>query len=664
MLRIIGIVFFTIQIFFILNCKKDFTIYKANQGILDLKNWNPTTDPVISLDGDWEFYWNELLEKKDFKERQADYIRLPSTWNDKGLKGSGYATFRLKVILPDNNQYPTFAIRIKPFTNCRAFINEQEIPCMGKLGLDFNTSIPDTRPSLASFAVTQNELDVIIQISNFHHRKGGFLYSVYFGTEEGLFKFTESIRNRDSFILGILFFVMIYHIGLYLIRRKEILSIYFTLVVLCIFLRTASTGEKLIVDIFSVNYPVYVAIEYITFFLAMPLVINLVIHMFSMSVHRLTVPILFFKSILFSSITLFTDANFYSNLVTYYLPLFVLELIFAYLLVVYAVIHKKENAKLILVGFSIMILFTANDILSTTEIIHTNYIAHYGLISVIFCQSLYLLLRFVKAFKENENLSTDLKKINEKLEEKIEERTKEIMEEKIMAIKANEMKDKFISLLSHDLRSPMGNAKMLIESAVEADDASEKELSRNYLDLATKSITNAVEMTQKILQFSQTQTGHIDLNIQTCYPSRVADKIFNMMLSKIREKKIQLLNFIDEEEKIETDEALFQEVLFNLISNSIKFSKPGDLISIRSEIRPHSYLILVKDTGVGIPQEIKVNLFSHTVRTTSIGTSGEIGTGLGLPLCKDIVKLLKGEIYLNEEVTDGTEFVIELPLHG
>jgi signal transduction histidine kinase len=236
------------------------------------------------------------------------------------------------------------------------------------------------------------------------------------------------------------------------------------------------------------------------------------------------------------------------------------------------------------------------------------------------------------------------------------------MEEKIIAVKANELKDKFISLLSHDLRSPIGNAKMLIESSIEADNELEKDLSRSYLDLAVNSINNALEMTKKILQFSQTNSGNIELNIQACYPARVVDKIFNIMLSRIREKKIQLLNFVSEDEKIETDEALLQEIILNLVSNSIKFSRPGDFISVRTEIKGDKYLLFVKDTGIGIPNDVKINLFSHSIKTSSIGTGGEIGTGLGLPLCRDIAKMLKGEIHLNDNVTDGTEFIIQLPL--
>ena len=323
-------------------------------------------------------------------------------------------------------------------------------------------------------------------------------------------------------------------------------------------MRTASTGEKLLVDFVNIGYTTYVAIEYLTFFLVLPLALQFINLMFSLRIPKWILTINFGIGIIFSIVTVFTETIFYSNLINIYLPIFILELISAYLLVTFAVRKKKENASIILIGFTIMLICTINDILNTTEVIHTSYLAHYGLISVVSSQSLFLLLRFVKAFRENEALSADLKKINEELETRIIERTKEIMEEKIIAVKANELKDKFISLLSHDLRSPIGNAKMLIESSIEADNELEKDLSRSYLDLAVNSINNALEMTKKILQFSQTNSGNIELNIQACYPARVVDKIFNIMLSRIREKKIQLLNFVSEDEKIENDETLLQ----------------------------------------------------------------------------------------------------------
>ncbi len=664
--KIFSILIIFLALFFA-NCKKDFTVYKAEKGILDLRTWNPESEPVISLDGQWEFYWNGLYQETEIENLKTDYINLPSVWNDKvidnkKLDGSGFATFKLKILLPEKKDFPTLAIRLKPLTSCKVFVNKIELSCIGVLGQDEKTSIPDTRPSFSSFTPQKNTLDVIVQVSNFHHRKGGFLYSIYFGSESGLLKFVEIIRSRDNFILGFLFFVILYHIGLFLIRKKETLSIYFTLLVICIFLRTATTGEKLLVDFFPIHYPVYVAIEYLTFFIVLPLAIQFINLMFSLVIPKWIIKSISIISIFFSLITLFTETRIYSNLINIYLPLFIIELIAAYALVSFAVHKKKENAKMILIGFTVMLISTVNDILNTTEVIHTSYIAHYGLVCVVFIQSLFLLMRFVKAFKDNEILSADLKKMNEELESRIILRTKEIMDEKIIAIKANELKDKFISLLSHDLRSPIGNAKMLIESSIESDNESEKELSRSYLGLAVNSINNALEMTQKILQFSQTNSGNIELNIQVCYPVRIVDKIFNIMLSRIREKKIQLLNFVPDDEKIETDEALLQEIILNLVSNSIKFSRPGDFISIRSEIKDSKYKIFVKDTGVGIPESVRANLFSHIIKTSSIGTAGEAGTGLGLPLCRDIAKMLKGEILLTENVTDGTEITVTLPL--
>ena len=128
MKKIILILFLFLSNFFFLNCKRDFIVYKAEKGVLDLRNWSPEIDSVISLDGAWEFYWNGLYNKADLEKLNPEYISLPSIWNDRiidnnKISGTGYATFRLKLLLPENKQIPTLGIRIKPLTNCKVFIN-------------------------------------------------------------------------------------------------------------------------------------------------------------------------------------------------------------------------------------------------------------------------------------------------------------------------------------------------------------------------------------------------------------------------------------------------------------------------------------------------------------------------------------------------------------
>jgi hypothetical protein len=99
------ILLFLFSLFFI-DCKKDFTVYKAQDGILDLRNWNQNQQPVISLDGAWEFYWDGLYQQADLDKLKPELINLPSIWNDKiindkKISGSGFATFRLKILLPE-----------------------------------------------------------------------------------------------------------------------------------------------------------------------------------------------------------------------------------------------------------------------------------------------------------------------------------------------------------------------------------------------------------------------------------------------------------------------------------------------------------------------------------------------------------------------------------
>ena len=120
-----------VPLLFFAGCKRDYTTYKAKDGILDLQNWNYEKEPVISLEGNWEFYWNGLYSPEDIASLKPSYIDLPSTWNGKvidgqTLAGIGFATYRLKILLPQNKHYPIFAIRMKPLTNCKVFINDLE----------------------------------------------------------------------------------------------------------------------------------------------------------------------------------------------------------------------------------------------------------------------------------------------------------------------------------------------------------------------------------------------------------------------------------------------------------------------------------------------------------------------------------------------------------
>ena len=153
----------------------------AELGVLDLRNWDFKQDGPIDLYGQWRFYWKELLSPNnsllDNAPEPTGFMMIPRYWNDylvegKKLKGEGYATFVLKVILPEHSK--DLAFRLKDIqTAYRFFVNGKEVAVNGIVGNDHSSSVPSYLPIVADYTNEKTELDIVIHVSNFHHRKGG-----------------------------------------------------------------------------------------------------------------------------------------------------------------------------------------------------------------------------------------------------------------------------------------------------------------------------------------------------------------------------------------------------------------------------------------------------------------------------------------------------------
>ncbi len=155
-------------------------VFKAEKGVLDLTAWNFKGKGTLNLDGEWEFYWNQLLDYDDFyggnKEYRPDgYFSVPSTWNKyeidgRELPGKGHATYRLKV--KTNNTDDLKGIKVlTESTAYKLMINGKTIAVSGIVGDDEKTDLPEYKPQIAHFANNSNEFEVILQVSNYTYAR-------------------------------------------------------------------------------------------------------------------------------------------------------------------------------------------------------------------------------------------------------------------------------------------------------------------------------------------------------------------------------------------------------------------------------------------------------------------------------------------------------------
>ncbi|MBN1300591.1 MAG: PAS domain S-box protein [Melioribacteraceae bacterium] len=227
----------------------------------------------------------------------------------------------------------------------------------------------------------------------------------------------------------------------------------------------------------------------------------------------------------------------------------------------------------------------------------------------------------------------------------------------------NETKDRFISIISHDLRTPfssiLGFTDMLLSDRNMPED---KQI--QYTTYIQESSRNMLSLVNGLLDWTRLQTGRISFEPQRINAAYVINKAIQMLSGVALQKNINLVSDMSKDVYIHADENLLFQVFNNLISNAIKFTDRGGNIVISASplVKNRQVQFKVKDTGQGIKETDIPKLFKVDTKFTTTGTAGEKGSGLGLSLCYDIVKKHGGQIAVNSEYGKGSEFIFTIPV--
>lgn len=231
--------------------------------------------------------------------------------------------------------------------------------------------------------------------------------------------------------------------------------------------------------------------------------------------------------------------------------------------------------------------------------------------------------------------------------------------EKDIALQATREKDKYVSLIAHDLKSPFSSLIQLL-SLFDADDDRLDEAQHAVLNSIRKRCEEALVTVDQVLHVSRFQGAGIRLK-RTFLDGRMeALRVLTNFKHQAESKGIEVVNEVPEGLRIFADVQLYGEVLQNLVSNAVKFCRKGDRITLSAAPGEPATLV-VRDTGIGIDPELMPGLFRQDVKTTRPGTLGEKGTGLGLPLCREIMRAHGGDLEAESTPGQGTVMVVRLP---
>lgn len=227
----------------------------------------------------------------------------------------------------------------------------------------------------------------------------------------------------------------------------------------------------------------------------------------------------------------------------------------------------------------------------------------------------------------------------------------------------NKLKDNFISMVSHDIKTPltsiMGYSELLLEDRV-GGSLSEKQ--RKIIKQILDSANHQSRIIKDLLNFSLLESGGIKLLINKHKLKNILAKSFSEISFVIDNKNINFIDLIDDEVTVRCDDDRLTQVFTNLISNAVKFTPVNGEISVGATLKDGYVEVFVKDSGVGIPGENINKIFDQYELFTTKGTGGEKGTGLGIGICNKIIKEHGGNLFVHSEEGVGTTFFFTLPM--
>ncbi len=238
-----------------------------------------------------------------------------------------------------------------------------------------------------------------------------------------------------------------------------------------------------------------------------------------------------------------------------------------------------------------------------------------------------------------------------------------LIESELKLKESNTTKDKFFSIISHDLKSPFNSLLGFTDMLVENYDLFDDEERKSIIDSLNTSSKNTYQLLENLLTWSRSQTGIIEFVQEEIEIKLVIKESILLCQAAAENKNIELIESAEDGLMVFADKNMLHTVLRNLISNAIKFTEnKGTLIVSAKESKQEGFIeISVSDTGVGIPEDIIDDLFLMDKDVSTPGTENEKGTGLGLILCKEFVEKQGGKIWVESEVGVGSQFIFTLP---
>jgi len=387
----------------------------VQNGLLDLSDWDLVQDGVVELDGDWLFYWGEHLNSAQLALRppgDESLMSVPSNWNTStSFPAVGIATYRLEILLADLSP---LALKFRTVgTAYRLFVDGKQLLEVGRAGQSLATSSPDYLSKIVGFIPGSKRVEIIIQVSNFHHRNAGLWETIKFGHPDDLTTLRQNRLSLDLILYGAIVMMALYNLITWATRTKNLSGLYLGLFCLVISARILLVDERYLNQVFpTLGWSLLTRFEYFTWMISIPIFLNFIRSMFPTEVSILALRTLWGLSALFCGLTLFLPIAMATELVVPYQIVTLLGMVYAAYCIGLAIFRRKEGSYLFGIGAALLTLAALSDIFTVMLTLDLENKLQIGLFLFVLLQSIQVSLRSSRAFQTVEAQSSELRKTN------------------------------------------------------------------------------------------------------------------------------------------------------------------------------------------------------------------------------------------------------------
>jgi len=608
----------------------------AVKGVIDLRQTD-LKKQIIPLNGEWTLYWKKLISSADSSAIPTGFVPFPKLWTKTIINGStlphtGYASYSLTVLLPKHSN--ELALEVPDtYTAHWLFVNGEPVAEVGVVDSTEERSTPKWLHKTVTLKDHSDTLHLVLQVANYWHSKGGPYKEIMIGDNDIMLHNRLVDSAFDLILTGCLFMGGLFFFGLFLFGKHDRAILYFSLFCMVFSYRMIGAKDYVLHSLFpNVPWTITVHLEYLSLFISVVFFSLYTKYLYPEDSPKYGNSIQVWSCLGLSAIVVLFSPSIFTQLINPFLVVMFGVIFYVFYIYVKAMRNKRLGAGYGFFGTCVLLfVFLLINLQYFGIISPLKGLLFIGYISFFFFQSLVLSFRF----------ATMLKQAKDQAEQ---------------GLKA---KNEFLSTMSHEIRTPLNSILGMTHLILRDNPRTEQ---KEQLNVLLFSANNLLAIVNDILDYNKIEAGKVNFESIETDISNVLKNIISGLRTSAEEKNIELKFNIDPalQTKVLGDPTRIGQVVTNLVSNAIKFTKRGYvLLDVRVNSQTDSDITLtisVEDTGIGIAQEKQKLIFDQFTQADTSTSRNFGGTGLGLAICKKLLALQGVALQLKSETGKGSVF--------